>query len=235
MTTVIQVHQAGGRHRCTVRAGLIRPQICYSGADRCRVALIATRALLLGGDAVAIQIELGAGSVLELFDVAGTVAYPGRGRSACWSVDVNIADSAALLWRGEPLVVSGGAEVERRLRVELGAGSTALVRDTTVLGRLNETGGQLRSRTDIRLQGQEILVEDQLLTRPQRELPGILGANRVIDTITSVGQGAAAVQRCATQLQLPSQAGSVTRYLGTEAAGSPLGAEWARLEHSFPV
>ena len=41
----------------------------------------ATTALLLGGDAVELVVEVGPGAVLDLFDVAGTVAYHGRGRS----------------------------------------------------------------------------------------------------------------------------------------------------------
>ena len=43
-------------------------------------------------------------------DVAGTVAYDGRGVGARWDVTVSVAAGATLSWHGEPLVVSDGAE-----------------------------------------------------------------------------------------------------------------------------
>ena len=80
-TTRIVVERAGERHRIFARPGLIRAQTIRNDARSCRIGLLATSALLLGGDRVLIEVEVGPGATVELFDVAGTVAYHGRGRA----------------------------------------------------------------------------------------------------------------------------------------------------------
>ena len=83
-----------------------------------RIGLLATTALLLGGDEVEIEVSVGEGMRLDLFDIAGTVAYHGRGRPAAWHVRIELADGAELRYRGEPFVVADGADVHRTLRVD---------------------------------------------------------------------------------------------------------------------
>ena len=78
------MERAGERHRIFARPGLIRAQTIRNDARSCRIGLLATSALLLGGDRVQIEVEVGPGASLELFDVAGTVAYHGRGQPAAW-------------------------------------------------------------------------------------------------------------------------------------------------------
>lgn len=238
MTTVIQTGLVNGRHRCVVRAGLIRPQICYSGPDRCRVGLVATRALLLGGDEVELQVQVGPGSALELFDVAATVAYDGRGRQASWVVGLSVGDGASVLWRGEPLVISDGATVQRRLRADLGNAATAVIRDTVVFGRFRQDGGDLHAITEIAVSSRDVLLEDQLLTRSERIRTGVLGDNRVMDTVTCVGGPAPApgdpgTSGSAVAFQLIAGAGSVTRFLGSDSTASPLHDVWEQLQQGF--
>ena len=84
--TRVSVHAHEGRHRTRLQTGLLRPQPLHGPADRCRIGLLATTALLLGGDRVELDVQVGPGATLELVDVAGTVAYDGRGRPASWSV-----------------------------------------------------------------------------------------------------------------------------------------------------
>ncbi len=43
-----------------------------------------------------IEVEVGPGASLELFDVAGTVAYHGRGRPAAWHTRLELADGGTL-------------------------------------------------------------------------------------------------------------------------------------------
>lgn len=74
------------------------------------------------------------------------------------------------------------------MEVSLAAGARMLWRDTLVLGRSGERGGGVRATTHATYDGCELLVEDLDLMDPEmRELPGILGPNRVIGSVTALG------------------------------------------------
>ena len=231
--SVVEVTRVAGRLRSRLRSGLLRPQQLHGPADRCRVGLLATTALLLGGDAVELEVHVGAGAVLELSDVAGTVAYDGRGRPARWDVRVRVADGGRLWWSGEPFVVADGAEVTRRLDLQLGQGAGALLRETLVLGRTGQLGGTIRNQLSVRAEGRPVLVEDQVLDpAAHRLLPGMLGTFRVVDTVLAVGLPWPAVPAEAgtgwtTTSRLPDDSGQLTRHLGHGLAASPLHAPWA--------
>ena len=155
--TRVGAYRDAGRVRCDLRPGALSPRVLSTGPGVARVALVATRALLLGGDRVRVEVHVGEGVELELVEVSGTVAYAGRGRSASWDVDVRVDAGGLLVWDALPFVVADGADVERTTRVSLadggarGAGGVALLRETLVLGRTGESGGRLRSRTCVEL------------------------------------------------------------------------------------
>lgn len=231
--SVVEVTRVAGRVRSRLRSGLLRPQLLHGPVDRYRVGLLATTALLLGGDAVQLEVHVGAGVTLELSDVAGTVAYDGRGRPACWDVSLRVADGGRLWWSGQPFVVADGAEVSRRLDLHLAEGASALLRETLVLGRAGQLGGVLRNQTSVQVGGRPVLVEDQVLDPAgHRLLPGMLGRFRIVDTVLAVGlpwSAPADDRRCGgtTTCRLPGDAGRLTRHLGHELAASPLHASWA--------
>lgn len=229
--TRIAVERREGRHRTRLTSGLLRPQAVRSRDGECRIGLLATTALLLGGDAVELCVDVAPGASLALFDVAGTVAFDGRGRSACWDVRIRLAEGAHLSFRGEPLIVADGADVARSLTVELAADATALIRESLVLGRTGQLGGRLRNRTAVSIDGRPVLIEDtELDSSALRTRPGMLGHHRVVDTITSLGRPATAVQPVGlAQFTLHAGSGTVTRFLGSGLADSPVHAEWRRL------
>jgi urease accessory protein len=178
---------AGPAH-LLLATGVLAPRLIRRSPTTATVALVATTATLLGGDVVDLHVEVGPGLRLDLTEVAGTVAYHGRGRGAQLSVHLCVAEGATLVWAGEPLVVADGAEVERCLVAEVGRGGRLLVRDQVALGREGEHGGSLRCHTEITYAGRPALVETlDLRTKQLRSAPGILGAARVIDTVTAVG------------------------------------------------
>ncbi len=195
----------------------------------CKLGLIAGTALLLGGDQVELDVHLGPGARLWLFEVAGTVAYDGRGQCAGWRMNVTVAAGAQLIMAGEPFVVSAGADVQRTLSLDVAGEASALVRETVVLGRAGEVGGQLVNRTSISRDGIDVLVEDQRLDPELRRLPGVLGHERVLDTITSIGADlpAGTSARPAGTFALPDDAGTVRRWIGRELADSPQHRAWA--------
>lgn len=70
--------------------------------------------MLLGGDTVELQIDVGAGCTLGVReDIGGTVAYDGEGRRSRWSVSIRVGDGGLLCWNGKPLVIADGANVRR--------------------------------------------------------------------------------------------------------------------------
>jgi len=209
--------------RVVLAAGLLRAQRVADGPHGPRVGLVATTALLLGGDEVELAVELGPGARLDLFDVAGTVAYHGRGRPACWRTTVTLADGAALTYAGQPFVVSDGADVTRTMGLDLAGSARLRLRETLVLGRDGQIGGRVRSRTHLRVDGIDAWREDTDLDPAGiRDLPGLLGGRRVVDTVLTVGQPAPVAPPAVTYALLGG-VGTVTRYLGTELADSPLG------------
>jgi urease accessory protein len=169
-------------------SGLLAPRLVGRGPTTVHVALVATAATLLGGDIVELDVEVGRGLRLDLTDVAGTVAYHGRGRPAVLRSRLRVGPGATLVWAGEPLVVADGADVERHLVADVAPGGRLLVRDQVALGRHGELGGSLRCRTELTYAGQPALVESlDLRAAPERDGPGMLGAARVIDTVTAIG------------------------------------------------
>lgn len=224
--TRIEVHVDGGRVRCVTRTGLLSPRVLSSDGSGARVALVATGALLLAGDHVRIDVNVGAGAWLEVVETSGTVAYDARGGSAAWDVSVRVDDGGTLVWEGLPFVVSAGADVVRSTTATLGADASLLVRETLVLGRTGEVGGDLRSTTRCTLDGRPAFVEDLRLDA-SRTAPGVLGGARVLDSILCVGTRPPASDPLAGQVHLELDApGAVLRSLGQHAHTGSLDRRW---------
>jgi urease accessory protein len=219
----------------SLRSGVLAPRLLTTSSGVARVALVSTTAMLLGGDTMDLRIHVGAGQRLELEDVAATVAYNGRGRSAQWGVTIRVEEAGTLVWHGEPLVVADGAQVARRLRVDVAAGGRALIRDVVVLGRHGERGGSLRCSTAVWHDGAPLLVEDlDLACGPGglREEPGVIGPHRVAETIICVADPvpATSVTGDGTTVVLDLDGpGVVARRLGASTHASPLDTTWAAL------
>ncbi len=186
MRTVVEVARAGHRVRCVLRAGHLAPRVLTQTDRAVTVALVATGALLLGGDHVRVEVRVGDGVALELVETSGTVAYHGRGRASSWSADVHVGRGASLVWDALPFVVSDGADVARTTNLRVHDEGAALLRETLVLGRDGQRGGLLRSATSAVVGGADLLVEELDLTGPHTAA-GVLGAARVVDSVLLAG------------------------------------------------
>jgi len=184
--TSIAVAAATGRAELTVAAGDFSPRVIRIDGTGAQVALVATKALLLGGDHVRIDLTVGPGAWLDVLETTGTVAYDGDDVPSSWTVRAHVGEGGRLSWQGEPFVVAHGANVLRDTRIDLAAGAVVCVREVLVLGRSGERAGAMRTRSRILLDGEPVLVEDLDLSG-ERELPGIVGDIRVLDTVTMVG------------------------------------------------
>ncbi|WP_235997357.1 urease accessory protein UreD [Nocardiopsis coralli] len=188
----ITVERVGGRVRLTDLSGgtYLRAQPLGVRGDTARVALVGTYALLLTGDRLRMEITVGPGVWLELVEPSGMVAYDTRGAGpASWQADLRVGDGACLVWRSAPFVVSAGADVTRRTRIDVAGSGRALVHETLVLGRSYEAGGgPLRSTVSGRVGGRPVLVEDLDLRGPgSGEVPGVMGGHRVLSSTFLLG------------------------------------------------
>ena len=225
MITRIRVDRDdAGRPRVVARSAELAPRMLEHGRDRVRIALVATVALLLAGDDVTIEVDVAADVHVEIVETAAIVAYDMRGGSARWQVAARVVDGGTLVWNGLPIIVSDGADVERRTELELAPHAVARLRETVVLGRSGQRGGRLRLVTDVRRpDGGPVLCEhltlggDTLGADPD---PVVLGAARVLDTVTILGARLPLDDR-ADVLQL-AEPGTQVRYLGTHLHESPL-------------
>ena len=204
MTTLLPDRAIARRTRLSVMAAPGRPQVrsstsgdpagpCMramlleSGPGRATVALVPDGALLLAGDAVGLDVEVGPGVRLDLVEPAGTVAYDMRGGKAVWDVHLDLAADATLVWAGEPFVLSAGARVLRSTSVRLGERARLALRETLVLGRHQERIGELEQTwTASGPDGKELLVE-QLCLDESAHRPGILGGLRVLGSLVALG------------------------------------------------
>ncbi|CEA09525.1 Urease accessory protein UreD [Arthrobacter saudimassiliensis] len=152
-----------------------------------RVALIGIHMMLLGGDDVRLQVRVGPGTVLEVVEPAGMVAYDADGVASRWTLDAQLGEGAALIWEGAPFIAADGANVHRSTRISLAAGARALVREALVLGRSGEQGGDLRSITRLTGPDGDLLYEDLDLTGPRRRAVGVLGGTKVLAGATAAG------------------------------------------------
>ena len=228
--TVVAVEPGVGRPRLTLVGGALAPRVLSSDATGARVALVATTALLLGGDRVEVELRVGPGAWLEIVETAGTVAYDADGELSTWTVRAAVGAGGLLLWHGEPLVVSSGANTLRDSSFDLGESATVCLRETLVLGRSGEQGGALRTRTTARRGGVPLLVEELDLTElVDRRQPGMLGGTTIVDTVTWLGGPSPLVPTVdpGSRFELADHAGTVARVLRRDTAGSPARAWWA--------
>ena len=184
---------AGGRVRVETEvtgpatAPALRPMLLASDARSARISLVPDGAMLLAGDDVGVEVEVGEGARLTLVEPAGTVAYDMDGGQASWSARITLAADATLVWAGEPFVVSAGAEVTRDTRVTLGAGARLALRETLVLGRHGERPGRVCTTWSAHgHDGRPLLVESVDLDADSL-VPGLLGPHRVLASVTALG------------------------------------------------
>lgn len=227
--TLIAVDPAPGRARVTHTPGPVAARVQRVDPDGARVALVATTALLLGGDHVEFDVRVGAGGWLDVVETAGTVAYDAQRAASGWTVRARLGPGARLTWSGEPFVIADGANVHRVTELDLALGAVACLRETLVFGRVGEAGGALRSTTRVQLDETELLIEDlDLPGAGVRSLPGLLGPLRIVDAVLLLGAAAPPepVLPAGARFDLAGP-GTVARMLAGDTDRSGLDAVWS--------
>ena len=142
----------------------------------------------LGGDVLALDVRVGAGAALAVRSAGATIVQPGRGpEPARWDFDVVVGAGASLDWAPEPTVVTDGADYRTSLRVDLGAGARAILREVVVLGRHGGVGGRYRGRLDVSVDGDPLLAHMTSLDGADPALcgPGGTAGARAVGTLSS--------------------------------------------------
>ena len=226
---------AGGRVRVVVRTdgprgrGHLGIRVLHAGVDGARVAVLAEGALLVAGDDVSVGMRVGPGVRLDVVEPAGTVAFDMRGGSARWGVSVEVDDEGELVWRAEPFVVATGAVVHRSVSVALAGSGTALLREVLVLGRVRERGGVLSQRLRVTGPAGPLLAEDLHLDGARPRV-GLLGAYRVVDSVSVLGRRASGIPTPpgTHRLELEGEA-TVLRHCGDQTHTTPMDDAWTTL------
>lgn len=234
--TTLSVSAAPGRAQ--LRSGVtgdpsspcLRPMLLDSGPQHARVALVPDGALLLAGDAIRLDVEVGPGARLELVEPAGTVAFDMRGADATWDVRIDLAEDATLVWAGEPFVIAAGARVRRSTVVRLDSGSRLAMRETLVLGRHQERGGVLEQAWSAYGPADVPVLVEHLVLDESAHRPGILGGHRALGSVVALGVTVPGDVCVAGRLDLE-HGGTVWRGLAHEAHRAvPAGAWTAVLD-----
>ena len=108
---------------------------------------------IAGGDAIELDVTVGAGAHAQLTTPGATKWYRAAGRRASQSVTIRVADGAVLEWLPQGTIVFDGADAASTLRVELAPAATYVGWDVVCLGRTASaerfTHGQWRQRIEI--------------------------------------------------------------------------------------
>ena len=205
---------------------VIRPMLLSADASGAAISLVPEGALLLAGDAVEIDVSVGAGARLELQEPAGTVAYAMAGGSASWAVTITLGSAASLVWAGEPFVVAADANVTRTTRVRLGWGAMLALRETLVLGRHDEAPGCIRQDFAAIGQNDVPLLSESLDAGPEAG-PLLMGGMRVLGSVLTLGYRThrAAVSPGVAHLDLAGM-GTMARALAHQVHDVDLGGTW---------
>lgn len=154
-----------------------------------RVALASGAAGPLGGDELALDIHVGAGSTLVLNEISATLLLPGaRGGRSRMRITVHVADAATFVWLPKPIIAAQDCDHSHDININLAPNARLFMRDELILGRHREPPGDLAQNIRIERDGQP-LVHQQLRFGPSARgssSPAALGSNECIGMVLAV-------------------------------------------------
>lgn len=114
-----------------------------------RVLLVGSAAAPVGGDQLALDVEVDAGATAEVGSAAASIVWPARPHGdgsvpvSVSTVSTVVGAGASLQWWPEPTVLVRGARHEVRHRCRLDAGASLVLAEELVLGRSDEPSGDV--------------------------------------------------------------------------------------------
>lgn len=148
------------------------------------VHLVGSAAAPLGGDDLALTVEVGPGAALSLRGIGATLALPGQHPgSGRMSVTIRVAEGGRLEYLTEPTVVAAEADHRTELHADLAADARLRCREVVVLGRSGERPGRLRGDVRLRRDGTTLLRQHLDLGGPEPDDgPAHLAGHPVVAT-----------------------------------------------------
>lgn len=127
--------------------------------------LINTAGGLTGGDRLEWRLDIGDGASLTATTQANEKAYRSAGGEAQAVTRVTLGRGARLAWLPQETILYDGSRLLRRLEVELGEGSQALMVEAVVLGRKahGERLDDIRFRDDWRIRAGPSLIHAEAI------------------------------------------------------------------------
>ena len=182
----LRAERRHGRTRCTElrSAPPLTLRVTPEG-----VHLVGSAAGPLGGDALALDVHLAAGSELTIGTVAASLVLPGpHGRPSRARVHIRLDAGATLRWLPQPTVLAHGCDHEVITVIEVHPEASLLWRDVVVLARHREPTGSLLQRLRVDVGGRALLRTD-LGVGPRWsgwDTPAVLGDARAVATVLAV-------------------------------------------------
>ncbi|WP_329092021.1 MULTISPECIES: urease accessory protein UreD [unclassified Streptosporangium] len=157
---------SGGRTvLATMRSG---PPLTVRATAPGRVHLVSTAAGPLGGDDLALDIEVAPGTALEVRSVASTLVLPGSaGAESLMTITARVGAGASLRFAPEPTVLAAGCLHRAIVRLDLAEDARVFWREEIVFGRYGERPGRCHSRFDAVLGGVPLLRQEFVVGDPE--------------------------------------------------------------------
>ncbi len=159
------------------------------------VHLVSSVTAPLGGDSLALTVEVGQGASLELRGVAATLLLPGSSGEAS-SSEVRFLIEGSVRYLPEPTVVTSRARHTAVVEAELDSHAELRTREVLVLGRTGEKPGALTTsvratRCGKPLLHHQLVVGDDSLDTSAAGLAGkrVIGTEMVLDPVPRPADG----------------------------------------------
>jgi urease accessory protein len=172
------------------------------------VHLVSTGAGPLAGDELRLDLDVAAGTTLEVRSVASTLVLPGAppGSHSSGSItgestmviNARVGPGATLRFAPEPTVLAAGCSHRMVVRLSLAAGASAYWREEIVFGRHGERPGRCHSRFDAVIDGTPLLRQELVVGDPSVDRsPAVYGDARCVGSVLVAGpdHDAGAVRR----------------------------------------
>ncbi|TMR99069.1 urease accessory protein UreD [Nonomuraea basaltis] len=156
------------------------PPLTLRQTGPCTVHLVSTAAGPLGGDRLALDLDVAPRTMLELGSVASTLVLPGDGESEML-VTARVGAGATLRFTPEPTVLAAGCAHRLIVRLALEPDASVLWREEIVFGRYGEQPGRCHARFDATRDGRPLLRQEFTVGDPALDTsPAVFGSARCV-------------------------------------------------------
>ncbi len=183
---VVAEQRNGSTQLATVRS---QPPLTVRQTGPDQIHLVGTAAGPLGGDELALDIDVRSACSLRVGSVAASLVQPGAVEApSSLTVTMRVGSQASLHWRPEPTVLVRGCDHHVTTVIELADDACLLWCDIVALGRWNEESGSLLQRLRIDVGGRPLARTDLAVGPrwPHSLGPAVLAGASAVATLVCV-------------------------------------------------